>query len=291
MRRTVLRVTVVGRLLGGWELAPVPATGLLLTVAAYLVAARVVRLRTPDRPWPAARTACFLGGALVAAVAVLGPPATFDDVFFSAHMVEHLLLTMVAVPLLVLGDPVLLALRAVTPEARRRWLVPALRSRVAHTLTRPLLGWVFFTVVMVGTHVPAVYDLALTHPVLHDYVEHPLYVVSALVFFYPLLSPTPGPARVAPAVRVLSLFTAMAPPSFTGFFIYISPHVDYPFYAHVARPFGPGPLTDQQLSGALMWSTTMALTVAWVCLAGVQWLRDEASRTRRLDRALSWSSS
>ncbi len=277
---------VLEALLRGWQLVPVPALGLTLVAAAYVLAARLVDRSCPAQPWPRGRTVSFLAGVLVVAVAVLGPPGSYDDTMFAAHMTQHILLTLVAAPLLVLGDPVLLCLRAAPRRVRRRWLVPALRSRLAHRLTHPVLGWLVLTLVLVGSHVPAVYDYPLRHPLVHDYVEHPLYLGSALLFFYPLLAPTAGPRSVPAGIRVLSLFTVMIPASFTGFFIYVTPRVAYPFYAHVPRPFGPAPLVDQHLAGALMWSSSMVLSVVWLCLAGLHWLQADATRTRRLDRAL-----
>ncbi len=285
-------MTALATLLGGWQLVPVPATGLAVLTGAYLWAARRVRRTAPSQPWPARRTACFLAGVLTLAVAVLGPPGSFDDTLFSAHMTQHLLLAMLAAPLLVLGDPVLLALRAVPRTVRRRVLVPVLRSRTARRASSPVLGWALFTGVLVVSHVPVVYDYPLRHPWAHDYVEHPLYLATALLFFYPLLAPTPGPHRVPAGIRVLSLFTVMVPMAFTGFFIYAVPRVVYPFYAHVDHPFALGALEDQQLSGALMWSSSMVLGVTWLCVAGLGWLRADATRSRRLDRALvgaGWS--
>ncbi len=276
---------VLGTVLRGWEPAPVPLLGVAVVVVAYVWAARRLGAKSSAQPWPVRRTACFLAGALTVGLAILGPPGYFDDTFFFAHMAQHILLTLLAAPLLVLGDPVLLALRTVPRTARRRWLVPALRSRLVHRLSSPVLGWALFTAVMVGSHVPVVYDYPLAHPWVHDYVEHPVYLGVALLFFYPLLAPTAGPRHVPEWVRVLSILTVMVPLSFAGFFLYVMPRVVYPFYAHVSRPFGPGPLTDQQLSGALMWSASMGLTVAWLCVAGLAWLRADAARSRRDDPA------
>jgi cytochrome c oxidase assembly factor CtaG len=277
-------VTDALRLLRSWEPAPVPWLALVLIGVVYIVTARQVTRRTPGRPWETYRTCCFGAGLAVTAFALVGPPGAWDDVFFYAHMTQHILLTMLAAPLLVLGDPVLLAMRGASHDVRRRWFVPCLRSRVVHTLTHPVVGWAFFVGVMAVTHLPWVYDTFLEHQVLHDYVEHPLYLVSGLVFFQPLLVPTVGTRHVRHWVRLVSLFTVMIPMAMLGFFIFATPRLAYPFYAHVSRPFGPAALADQHLAGVLMWSTSMVLSVAWLVVAGSNWLQAEERRTSRAER-------
>jgi cytochrome c oxidase assembly factor CtaG len=272
------------RLLRSWEPAPVPWLAFVLTAVTYVVAARHVSRGASGQPWPAYRGWCFMAGLAVTAFALVGPPGAWDDVFFYAHMTQHILLTMLAAPLLVLGDPVLLAMRAASSETRRRWLVPCLRSRVVHALTHPIVGWVFFVGVMGVTHLPSVYDAFLEHPLLHDYVEHPLYLASGLVFFQPLLIGTAGTRHVRHWVRLVSLFTVMIPMAMIGFFIFATPRLAYGFYGHVPRPFGPAPVGDQHLAGILMWSTSMVLSVAWLVVAGSNWMQAEELRTRRAER-------
>lgn len=276
-------MTEAVRLLGGWEPAPVPWLALIGVGLVYVLAATRVTKRTPSHPWQWSRTLCFLAGLAVTAVAVVGPPGAFDDVFFYAHMTQHILLTMAAAPLLVLGDPVLLVMRASSSAARRRVWVPVLRSRVVHVLSDPVFGWVFFVGWMALTHVPSVYDGFLAHPVLHDDVEHPLYLFSAVVYFQPLLVRSTGTRNVPQWARLVSLFTMMVPMAMLGFFIFALPDVAYPYYAHTPRPFGPDPLADQHLAGILMWSASMVLGVAWLVVAGHHWLVDEERRTRRSD--------
>jgi cytochrome c oxidase assembly factor CtaG len=277
-------VTEAFRLLGTWEPAAVPWLGLVATGTWYVVASSRVPRRSPSQPWPASRTWCFVSGLAVTAFAVVGPPGAYDDVFFYAHMTQHILLTMLAAPLLVLGDPVLLVLRTSTAETRRRVWVPVLRSRVVHVLTNPVFGWTLFVAVMGVTHIPWVYDGFVTHPVLHDYVEHPIYLISAVVYFQPLLVPSTGTRHVPHGVRMVSLFTMMVPMAMLGFALFALPRVAYPYYAHVSRPIGPEALADQHLAGILMWSTSMALGVVWLVVAGYHWLEDEERRTRRQER-------
>jgi cytochrome c oxidase assembly factor CtaG len=269
--------------ISAWALDPLPCVALVVLAACYLAGVRAVRHSASSAPWPARNTWAFMGGIALLWLAILGPFGSYDDVFFWAHMTQHLLITMLAAPLLVLGSPMLLALRASSPRVRRRWLVPAMRSSAARWLTDPIVTWLLFVIVLMGTHFSPFYEYSLDHPWFHETVEHPLYLTVALLYYYPLLGSGHGPHPVPESLKVLSLASMMVPEAITGFFIYASPYVMYPFYAHVTRPFGPAALVDQQLGGSLMWSSGMLLDAAWLAVAARQWLRADARRTRRLD--------
>jgi putative copper resistance protein D len=258
-------------------------TGIVAVGAAYLAGVRRVRRISPDHPWPRHYTACFVSALVLAWIALQGPFGAYDDTFFWAHMVQHMALMMLVGPLLLLGAPVLLALRVASRRVRQRWLLPVLRSRLVLALTNPFAGWLIFAGVLVGTHFSPFYNFALEHPLVHDYVEHPVYLGAALIYFYPLVPGNPGPRTVTPAIRVASLFLMMFPETMTGFFIYSSEYVIYPYYGTVARPFGPGPIADQQLGGALMWAGSMVIDSIWVVLAVLHWLRSESRRAYRMD--------
>src|SRR6202035_95018 len=116
-----------------------PGFAIIVTAAAYVAAGVTVSRRNPGRPWPAGRTASFLGALLLAWIVILGPVGAWDDTFFWSHMLQHIALTMIIAPLLLIGRPVLLLLRVASPEARRRVLVPVLRSRTVRVLTDPVL--------------------------------------------------------------------------------------------------------------------------------------------------------
>ena len=269
--------------IGSWTFDPVLGSGLALVAAAYVWAARVVSRRSPRKPWPRRYTVSFMCGITIAWIAILGPVGAYDDTFFWAHMVQHIALTMLVAPLMLLGAPVLLVLRVTSRSVRHRWLMPILRSRIVQWLTNPVAGWLIFAGVLLGTHFSPFYNYALEHPLVHDFVEHPLYLGAALIYYYPLLSVNPGPQRVPYAFRALSLFAMMIPETMTGFFIYGSNYVMYPFYAHVHRPFGPSPITDQQLGGALMWGGSMLIDSVWVTVAVCDWLRNEKQVAQRID--------
>ncbi|MEO8518677.1 MAG: cytochrome c oxidase assembly protein [Dermatophilaceae bacterium] len=273
--------------LSSWSFDPALVLVLVSAAVSYTWAARTVSARQPEAPWSARASTCFQSGIALLWVVLQGPTGVFDDTFFWAHMVQHIVLVMVCAPLLLLGAPVLLILRVSSPQVRRRWLVPILRSRPVGVLTDPVVTWLLLAAVVVGTHFTPFYELALESSFLHRFVEHPLYLGAALLYFYPLLPGNLATRRVAPAGRVVSLFLMMVPETMTGFFIYASPYVMYPFYEHVQRPFGPGALADQQLGGALMWAGSMLIDAGWVTLAAYAWLRSEEAKGRRGDAVLA----
>ena len=269
--------------LGTWRFEPSLAVGILGVAAAYLYAAHRVSVQHPAAVWPRRYTVSFIAALAITWIVTLGPIGAYDDTFFWAHMLQHLALTMLVAPLLLLGAPILLVLRTSSRRQRRTVWMPMLRSHVVIWLTNPYVGWLLFAGVLMGTHFSPFYEFALEHPLVHNYVEHPLYLGIALVYYYPLLSVNPGPRRVPYAARALSLFTIMFPETMTGFFIYASRYVMYPFYAHVQRPFGGGAIADQQLGGALMWAGSMLIDSVWVVLAVAAWLRSERAVAERID--------
>ncbi len=272
--------------LSQWAIAPAPTVALVLGELAYVSAVRRVGRRYPATSWPRSRTWCFLAGLGLIFLVVDGPVGALDSTFFWAHMVQHMTIMMVAAPLLLMGAPVLLALR-VSPRPRRRPLVAVLRSRPVRVLTNPFLTWGLFAATMLGTHFTPFYNYALTHPVVHDYVEHPLYLTVALVYFYPLVGDNPLPHGPSPLAKVVSLIAQMGPESMTGFFLYTAPTVLYPAYETSYRPTGPGPLADQQLGGALMWCGGMVIGAVWIAMAVASWLKAESRAAGRLDRQLA----
>lgn len=260
---------------------PLPAALLIASTLLYL--AGVATLQRRQQSWSGWRATSFLAGVALIWLVVLGPVGAYDDTFFWDHMVQHMVLMMIAPPLLLLGSPVLLLLRVSRRRVRHDYLVPVLRSRLVTGVSNPVTGWLIFAGVLLGTHFSPLYDLALEHPLVHDYVEHPLYFGASLIYYYPLVGHNAVPRSVQPGVRVASLVTMMIPATMTGFFIYSANYLLYQHYAVVERPFGPGPLADQQLAGGLMWVGSMLIGSVWVVMAVLDWLRSEERRARRID--------
>ena len=250
---------------------------LVATTALYLTAAASVSRRHPTQPWPVRHSFFFVAGIGVVLLSTLGPFGSLDDTFFWAHMTQHILLMMLAAPLLLLGEPVLLVLRSSSRAFRRRVVLPVLRSRVVRFFTHPVVSWLIFAGVLVGTHFTGFFEYALEHEAVHNYVEHPLYLGAGLLYFYPLLGTSPGASAMAPFAKVVSLFLMMVPEVVVGFAIYMAGAVLYPYYLSVDdRAWGPSTaLADQRVGGALMWSSAMVFDAMWISVAVWEWFKSE----------------
>jgi putative membrane protein len=233
--------------------------------AAYALGARRVGR------WPAWRSACFSAGLVVVAVALLALDGAAHRTL-RGHMLQHLLLVFCAAPLLVLGSPVALALRATGARARRVLWVPA--------LGRPLVGFAALTGTMAVTHLTGLYDAALAHPALHA-AEHVAYLGAAALFWRPVLGADPVPARPGPLGRLGYLMLASGPLSLVGVAMEASHRAWYATYAS-----RPGALADQHAAGALMWVggglALAAITIVAVWAA----LRREHARQVEYERRM-----
>jgi len=279
----------VWELVTTWSLDLPLLVVLVAVTAAYLATARSVTRRHPTQPWPARHAFFFVAGIGVVLVSTLGPFGSLDDTFFWAHMTQHILLMMLAAPLLLLGEPVLLVLRSSSRSTRQRVVLPVLHSRVVRFLTHPVVSWVIFAAVLVGTHFTGFFEYALEHEGIHNYVEHPLYLGAGLLYFYPLLGTSPGASAMAPFAKVVSLFLMMLPEVMVGFAIYMAGAVLYPYYSGVEdRPWGPSTaLADQRVGGALMWSSAMIFDALWISVAVWEWMKSEEHKAKRIDVAIA----
>lgn len=256
----------------------------------YRWAVRVVDRAHPANRVPRRRTWAWYGGLTVLLVALASPIATYDTTLFSAHMIQHLLLTMVAAPLLALGAPLTLLLRVVSPRARQRLILPALHSWPMKVLAFPVVTWSVFAAVMWATHFSPLFDASLENEAVHIF-EHGLFLASALLFWWPVVGADPSPWRLPHPARVGYLFLAMPQNSFLGLAIFSAPGVLYPHYQTLARTWGPSPLDDQQLAGGIMWVGGDLVFLIGLLLAVWVWLRSEEEKGRladeRLDRELA----
>ena len=277
-----------------WSFEPGVIAGLLSLSAAYALAATrfraaLVRLGGAPPRWlppgamsreraghlSARQVLCFYGGVLVVAFALLSPlHALGERYLLTAHMVQHLAVTQVAAPLLLLGVP--------------GWLLRPLFKlgpvkQLAAQLLIPIPAFLVFNIVYVGWHAPWLYDASLQIPLLHA-IEHGLFLTLALVTWWPVLGPLPEYPRLPHGAQVMYLFFQSLPPTILGAIITLA---QVPLYAtYWAAPRVPGflgfpslaPIADQELGGLTMWipgalGYFLVLSVIWF-----QWLERRSPR-------------
>ena len=266
-------------ILANWTFDPAVVGGLAVAGALYVRADRRVRRERGDRRFPPSRRREFLAGLAIIFVALESPIDTGSATSFSVHMVQHLLLTLVAAPLLVLGAPVTLALLAGSPEDRRR-LAAALRSAPVRTLCRPVVTWALFFGVLWGSHLTGLFDASLRSSGVHA-LEHVAYLVTAVLFWMPVVGRDPAPRRLSHPGRILYLFFAMASMSFLSLALFSANHVLYPTYATVEG--AAKALADQASGGTLMWVGGMIFIVPALALVMLDWMRVDERAARRID--------
>jgi putative copper resistance protein D len=270
-------------LVTGWTFEPAVVLPLALAVVVWLRLVGRVDRAHPANPVPRRRTVAFLAGIVVIAIALMSGIDTWDTTLFSVHMVQHLLLTLVAAPLIALGAPITLLLRAATPDVRRRVILPILHSRIVRVISFPLVAWLLFAGVMWGTHFSPLFDASLENPLIHD-LEHALYLGAGLLFWWPAVGLDPSPWRMPHPVRVMYVFLQMPQNTFLAVTILSSGAVLYRHYATLVRPWGPSALDDQRVAGSLMWlvGDILFLVAIGAILAG--WMAHEKAHEATVDR-------
>jgi putative membrane protein len=203
---------------------------------------------------------------------------------YSIHMVQHLMLTMLAAPLLLLGTPGWLA----------RWILrpPSLLFRIFGRLSRFFPALLVFNVVLVFTHWPLIVNISL-HSGLNHFLLHTLLFVSALIVWMPIVSPLPEIPRLAAPVRAVFLFLQSVVPTVPASFLTLGSSPLYKFYVGKPHLWGLSTLEDQQVAGLIMKLGGGILLWALIAVIFFRWAADEDRRDtparirRELDRELS----
>jgi putative membrane protein len=224
-----------------WSIHPSTVIGLAALAAIYLW--RTSRAR-PEETVSGARQLSFFAALFVIFASLNGPLHDLsDDYLFSAHMVQHLLLTLAMPPLLIAGIP--------------GWMLrPLLRNRalgaIARRVTRPLACFAIFNVVMAAWHIPELYNLAMVNHNIHI-IEHLMFMAAAVLMWWPLMSPLPELPRLAYPGQMLYSFLMSFPMSIIAVYITMADRVLYPAYASAPRISPLSPMDDQMLGGLIMW--------------------------------------
>lgn len=266
-----------------WHAHPDAILMAVLLLGLYAAGARWAGARTaPRQQVTTSQAVLFVSGV---AVLYLGAGSPIHDIgekyLLSMHMTQHLLFTLVAPPLLLLGTPGWM-LRPLIQNERVR--------RVAFALTRPFPAFVIFNVVVLVTHLTPVVDLALRQHGFHFFV-HVLLVATALLMWFPVLSPLPELPRIGPFAQVIYLFVQQLVPGVIGSFLVFADKAVYEFYASApVRYWGVSVVDDQRIAAVVM--KLAGGTLLWAVMAAIffRWFNDEdreaAARARAA--ALRW---
>jgi putative copper resistance protein D len=262
-----------------WQFAPVVTVVVAVVAALYLWGVVRVARRHPARPWPVLRTAAFLSGLLVVVLATQSGIGTYDDTLFWDHMIQHVMLIMIAPPLLVVGEPITLLLHA-SRNPLHTQVKKVLRSRPVHWLTWPVFGVVAYSATIVGTHLTSFMNLVETNDAVHN-AEHVLYLVVGYLYFLPLVGREPIGWKVSYPLRLFLLFIVMPVDAFTG--VVLGSESSPPFTSSEPRSWGPSTLEDVHMGGAVMWIGGAAIMFVLIMLTFFAW-----SRERRPSAGMGW---
>lgn len=258
---------------------------LALVLAAGLYLYGVLLLRQRGDRWPPLRTLLFLGPGLggIAAVTLSGVE-TYDTTLLSVHMIQHMVLSMLAPIFLALGAPVTLALR-ILPRRPRGWLLSVLHSRVAKVLTFPLVAYGFFVVTPFALYFTDLYAVTMRSTLAHELV-HLHFIAVGCLFFWPLIGVDPLPGRWPYPARALMMFLSTPFHTVLGLTIMQSRTlVGGDWYPSLGLAW-LDPFTDQKLAGGILWAGGELVSVTMLAVLVVQWMRHADREARRTDRRL-----
>lgn len=267
-----------------WPREPWLWAGLLTAAAIYLRGWHALRLKDRLR-WSGARLAAFLAGLAAIGLALGSPIETFAGLLLQLHMVQHLLLMMVAPPLIWLAAPMFPLLRGLPTGVRQAWVLPLLRwkwlRRLAARLTHPLGALPIYVAATWLWHAPAAYELGLRSPTWHA-VQHACFLGAAMLFWYPVVRPYPASPRWPLWLLFPYLILADVQNTVLSALLTFSPKPWYEHYASVPRLGGISALADQATAGLLMWIPGSLVFLLPLFGLGVSMLEgSRAKRTRK----------
>lgn len=260
------------------------------TLAAALYAAGVLRLHRRGDRYPVGRTiSWFLGLASVWLVTVTGV-GTYAPVTFSAHMVQHMALSMLSPILLVLGAPITLALRALHPapvrgqRGPREWLVAMTHSGYLKFVTHPLIALAIYVSGLFGLYFTGIFGALMGSHLGHVFMlVH--FLAAGYLFFWTIIGIDPMPRNIPYWARFLDLMASMGVHAFFGVIIMMaSTAIASGWYLKVAPAWLVDPIRDQYAGGGIAWAFGELPSLVIVVALGMQWARSDEREAERYER-------
>jgi cytochrome c oxidase assembly factor CtaG/putative copper export protein len=275
-------------LLTDWRFDLVFGSAAIVLAVLYVLGVR--RLRARGDAWPVGRTVAWLLGCLVLLMATSSGFGRYAPAMFSVHMEIHMMLSMLAPVLLVLGGPVTLALRALPvagrdgPPGPREWLLAAVRSPVSKALTHPVVALVLFVGSFYVLYFSGLFEVAVEKHWAHLLMNAHFLIVGYL-FYWPVIGVDPSPRRLPHVARLGMVFASLPFHAFFGVILMsMQTVVAEPFYQALGLPWTADLLADQRLGGGIAWAAgELPLLIVLVALL-VQWAKADDREAHRADR-------
>ena len=257
-------------------------------IVAYLLGVRRLRLRGDK--WPLGRTVSWVTGMLLLAFITSGSLNAYQEYLFSVHMVAHMLLTMAVPIFLVPGAPITLLSRAVekrSDDSRgiREWALWAVHTKYARVISHPVIAAVMFAGSLVVFYFTPIFGWSTNEHIGHEWmVLH--FLITGYLFVQSIIGVDPGPDKIQFPLRIMLLIGTLAFHAFFGLALMAGEGLLLPeWFGAMGRTWGPTPLEDQKIGGAIAWGIGELPTAALTIIVSVQWFRSDARDARRLDRA------
>jgi putative membrane protein len=266
-----------------WSIPPAATFALAITTLIYVRGWLLLgRAGVPFVPlW---RAVSFVLGMLSLWVALASPLDTFSSFLITAHMGQHMVLMMIAPPLILLGAPLIPLVRGLPIFAAREFAGPFLNWRVAirvgNALIHPAVALILMGLAMFAWHTPRLYELALSSGSWHEF-EHVCFFAASLIFWWPVIQPWPSHSHRPRWIVVPYLLIGDLQNTIVSAILVFSERVLYPSYAAMPRLFGFPALADQVASGAIMWVMGSTVFLIPATVIAVQCM------SRRSDREIA----
>ncbi|MCU1526389.1 MAG: hypothetical protein JWP75_152, partial [Frondihabitans sp.] len=258
-------------------------------IMAGLYIAGVVKLRRRGDTWSWGRTVPWLFGCFGVFFATSGGPAVYGAVNFSTHMIQHMVLMMYVPPLLVLGAPILLALRTLpkrqdNSRGAREWIMIITHSRYAGVITNPVVAAIIFAGSLVAFYYTGWFEASLqTHP--GHFIMEVHFLLAGYLFFYVLIGVDPGPKRPPYPMRIILLMATLAFHAFFGLALMSGTQILAADWWHALGDTNYQTLlNDQHVGGAIAWGAGEFPTVLIALMVVRQWVRSDERIAKRYDR-------
>jgi putative copper resistance protein D len=266
------------------QFAFVPVALLVVALALYLWGVKRNNALHPRHTWSAGKTAAWIGALFTTGLSIFTFVGVYDGELFWVHMVQHLLLIMVAAPLFAVASPIELAWKSTTGTAHIA-VTEALRSGVSRFFGHWAVAFVLYAVLIPISHLTSWYNLTLENDGLHN-AEHLAFLVVGYLFWRQIFGNDPNRYRLHPALQFFYLFMAIPIDTFTGLSLAGAMKELFPAYLATHRTWGPSYVNDLHIGGSIMWVVGDTLMLWPMIPVALRWMHMEERKAVRIDREL-----